>query len=31
MSEITREMIRDYLNDALPDAELTAVEKAVRD
>jgi hypothetical protein len=29
--KITREMIRDYLNDALPDAELTAVEKAVRE
>jgi hypothetical protein len=28
---ITREMLRDYLNDALPDAELTAVEKAVRE
>jgi hypothetical protein len=31
MPEITREMLRDYLNDALPDAELAAVEKAVRD
>ena len=29
--KITREMIRDYLNDALPDAELAAVEKAVRE
>jgi hypothetical protein len=31
MPEITRQMLRDYLNDALPDAELTAVEKAVRE
>lgn len=31
MPEITREMLRDYLNDALPDAELTVVEKAVRE
>ena len=31
MPEITREVLRDYLNDALPDAELTAVEKAVRE
>lgn len=31
MPEITREMLRDYLNDALPDAELTVVEKALRD
>lgn len=29
--KITRQMIRDYLNDALPDAELAAVEKAVRE
>lgn len=29
--KITREMIRDFLNDALPDAELTAVEKAIRE
>jgi hypothetical protein len=28
---ITREMIRDYLNDALPDAELASVEKAIRE
>lgn len=31
MPEITRQTLRDYLNDALPDAELTAVEKAVRE
>src|SRR3954471_16405282 len=31
MVKITRQMIRDYLNDALPDAELAAVEKAVRE
>ncbi len=31
MPEITREVLRDYLNDALPDAELAAVEKAVRE
>lgn len=31
MPEITREMLRDYLNDALPDAELTVVEKAIRE
>jgi hypothetical protein len=31
MPEITRETLRDYLNDALPDAELAAVEKALRD
>ena len=31
MPEITRQMLRDYLNDALPDAELSAVEKAVRE
>ena len=31
MPEITREVLRDYLNDALPDAELTVVEKAVRE
>lgn len=30
MPEITRQMLRDYLHDALPDAELVAVEKAVR-
>jgi len=28
MSPITREVLRDYLNDALPDAELAAVERA---
>jgi hypothetical protein len=28
---ITREILRDYLNDALPDAELVAVERALRD
>jgi hypothetical protein len=31
MGPITRETLRDYLNDALPDAELAAVEKALRD
>ena len=31
MPDITRQMLRDYLNDALPDAELTAVEKALRE
>ena len=31
MPEITREMLRDYVHDALPDAELAAVEKAVRE
>lgn len=31
MLEITRQMLRDYLNDALPDAELASVEKAVRE
>ena len=31
MAEITRQMLRDYLNDALPDAELAAVEKALRE
>jgi hypothetical protein len=30
-AKITREMIRDYLSDALPDAELAAVEKAIRE
>jgi hypothetical protein len=30
MSAITRQMLRDYLHDALPDAELAAVEKALR-
>ncbi|HVL11983.1 MAG TPA: hypothetical protein VM529_05430 [Gemmata sp.] len=27
---ITREVLRDYLNDALPDEELAAVERALR-
>ncbi|VTR94682.1 Uncharacterized protein OS=Singulisphaera acidiphila (strain ATCC BAA-1392 / DSM 18658 / VKM B-2454 / MOB10) GN=Sinac_3812 PE=4 SV=1 [Gemmata massiliana] len=31
MSAITRQMLRDYLNDALPDAELASVEKALRE
>ncbi len=31
MPEITREMLRDFLTDALPDQELVAVEKAVRE
>ena len=31
MSAITRQMLRDYLHDALPDAELAAVEKALRE
>ncbi|MFM8275070.1 MAG: hypothetical protein ACKODX_22440 [Gemmata sp.] len=31
MSAITRQMLLDYLNDALPDAELAAVEKALRE
>ncbi len=31
MPEITRETLRDYLNDALPDAELAAVEKSLRE
>lgn len=31
MSSITREMLRDYLHDALPDTEAAAVEKAVRE
>ncbi|MBA4186998.1 MAG: hypothetical protein C0467_03170 [Planctomycetaceae bacterium] len=30
MSPITREVLRDYLHDALPDAELAAVERALR-
>ena len=30
MPDITRQMLRDYLHDALPDAELVAVEKALR-
>ena len=31
MPDITREMLRDYLHEALPDAELAAVEKALRE
>jgi hypothetical protein len=31
MPEITRQMLRDYLNDALPDPETAAVERALRD
>ena len=31
MTTITREVLRDYLHDALPDEELAAVEKALRD
>jgi hypothetical protein len=31
MPEITRETLRDYLNDALPDAEMAAVEMALRE
>ncbi len=31
MADITRQTLRDYLNDALPDSELAAVEKALRD
>lgn len=31
MADITRQMLRDYLHDALPDAELAAVEKALRE
>ena len=31
MAEITRQMLRDYLHDALPDPELVAVEKALRE
>jgi hypothetical protein len=30
VAEITRQMLRDYLHDALPDAELVVVEKALR-
>jgi hypothetical protein len=30
MAPITREVLRDYLHDALPDVELAAVERAVR-
>lgn len=31
MLDINREILRDYLNDSLPDAELAAVEKAIRE
>jgi hypothetical protein len=31
MPEITRQMLRDYLHDALPEAEAAAVERALRD
>lgn len=31
MTLITREMLRDYIHDALPDDELPLVEKALRD
>lgn len=31
MLPITREVLRAYLHDALPDAELAAVERALRD
>ena len=31
MAAITRQMLRDYLHDALPDAETAAVERALRD
>ena len=31
MPEITRQVLRDYLNDALPDEEMARVEKALRD
>lgn len=31
MPAITRQMLRDYLNDALPDAETAAVERALRE
>ena len=30
MAAITRQMIRDYLHDALPEAEMATVEKALR-
>lgn len=30
MAEITRQILRDYLHDALPEAELAAVEKSLR-
>jgi hypothetical protein len=31
MAPITREVLRDYLNDALPDAELARIERALRE
>ncbi len=31
MSAITRQMLLDYMNDALPDTELASVEKALRE
>ena len=31
MSEITRQMLRDYMHDALPETEMAAVEKALRE
>lgn len=31
MPEITRQILRDYLNDALPDAEMARVERELRD
>jgi len=31
MPSFTREVLRDYLNDALPDSELVRVEKALRE
>ena len=30
MAEVTRQMLRDYLHDALPETELAAVERALR-
>jgi hypothetical protein len=31
MPDVTRQMLRDYLNDALPEPETAAVERALRD
>ena len=31
MPDVTRQMFRDYLHDALPEAEMAAVEKALRE
>lgn len=31
MTTITRQMLRDYIDEALPDAELSLVEKALRE